>query len=138
MLRKIIFFRIGYTKRIRNTEKAIRFHEKNLQKKYFNDLLIKIHEKKQIQLKKIWEFLRYLNKKRIFSILKKYFLKREKLIGFIVKRRNKIFYKCLFALEHYAQHKIKNKSRKMISLMYIFHQWKTITKMNIIKKNQKF
>lgn len=101
-------------------------------------MLIKIHKKKQTELKKICEFLKYLNKKKIFNILKKYLVKRRKLIGYILRRRNKIFSKCLSALENNVQNRIRNKSRKMISLMYIFHQWKTITKIKIIKKTQKF
>lgn len=109
-------------------------YEKILISKTFDEWIKQTHQMKELEYMKVNEFRKYLNKKRIFKVLQSYFYKKTRIFEYLLKKRKRIYSKCFDALEKNAFLKLEEKKIRFSALIHIFHSWKMITKMNLLRK----
>ena len=103
--------------------------------KFFMDRLINTCYSSSIKnMKLINEFRKYCAKNKIFKILCEICGKRKRLREFIEEKRMKILTKFFEILKISTFSQIQIKQTNKIWMMNIFHQWKTLTKLSVLRK----
>lgn len=87
-------------------------------------------------IRKVDEFRKYWYKKQFFFTLKKVYNWKKKLMNYFGKRRKKILGKYFFHLKGFSEAEVEANNQNLIHLLKIFHQWKMLTKLRIIKKQK--